>query len=445
MFDVTVLELFARAGGGGSGGGGGGGGGGDGGLFALPFVAAAGIGGFVKKKTQSKLAAFWVGMAAAALASLPYIFWNWFIFLIAFAGGIGGAFTGAFADKLGKFRANSKAAEAAVQRAAAGDTMWDPNYVTNYATQVFNRFQYDWSNFDTESIRQYTTQRYSNHVGLMLYAMQQMGRKNIMDGIQINEVIFSGAHDDQNNQGDRVSVAFLAQAHDQLIDTAANRTLTTTNEEFGEQWNFVREGNAWKLDSIDQATEDQNMLVQSLKQFAAANQMYFSPDWGRLLLPTRGQLFKNGFKNADINNHVIGFWTGELLVQLYTYNSGKDDDVTHYMVGQINLPKSYGGILVERRNKVFNRLKAPSGYKKVTLEWGDFNQRYNVYATDENQVTSFELLNPSFMAWLYDQDLKVNIEVVDNVVYLYSKISANERRYTEMLEILRRSHKELKM
>ena len=49
------------------------------------------------------------------------------------------------------------------------------------------------------------------------------------------------------------------------------------------------------------------------------------------------------------------------------------------------------------------------------------------------------------MAWLYDQDIKVNIEVVDNVVYLYAKLSANEQRYESMLEILKRSHKELKM
>ncbi len=31
------------------------------------------------------------------------------------------------------------------------------------------------------------------------------------------------------------------------------------------------------------------------------------------------------------------------------------------------------------------------------------------------------------MAWLYDQDIKVNIEVVDNVVS-YAKLSANEQR-----------------
>ena len=49
------------------------------------------------------------------------------------------------------------------------------------------------------------------------------------------------------------------------------------------------------------------------------------------------------------------------------------------------------------------------------------------------------------MAWLYDQDIKANIEVMDNIVILYARVSFDEKRYAEMLEILRRAHKELKM
>ena len=127
-------------------------------------------------------------------------------------------------------------------------------------------------------------------------------------------------------------------------------------------------------------------------------------------------------------------------------DEGPNKDMVYYLIGQIALPKSYGGILIERNNSILKKMMSPpKGYKKVKLEWGDFNKRYRVCATDTDKVTSFELLNPSFMAWLYDQDIKVNIEVVDNVVYLYAKLSQEEQRYAEMLEILKRSHKELKM
>jgi hypothetical protein len=68
-----------------------------------------------------------------------------------------------------------------------------------------------------------------------------------------------------------------------------------------------------------------------------------------------------------------------------------------------------------------------------------------VFATDMDKVTSFELLNPKFMADLYDKNLKVEIEVVDNVVYLYSKVGANEVRYADMLDILKQAFRELKL
>ena len=442
MFAIEMMSLLARAGGGGSSSSGGSGGGG---IFALPAVVAAGVAGFVRSKTGSKTAGVAVGMAAGTVVSLLYLWGGTFAFIVAMISTVIGAFGGAWADKLGRFRKGSAAAQRSVQQAAASDAVWSPERLTEYAASIFGKFQRDWQQMNVQSIRTYTTKRYANHISLMLYALQQMGRTNQMSNIRIKEVIITSAHDDANDQQDRVSFGILAQANDQLIDTTSGDVLTATTEEFGEQWNFVRHENTWLLDSIDQATEEESMLVRSLRQFAVDNRMYFSPDWGNLLLPTRGQLFTAGFKNADINNHIIGFWTGDLLVQLYTYRTKEDESGDQYVVGQINLPKSYGGILVERRGKLLSRLKAPRGYNKVSLEWGDFNKRYQVYATDENQVTSFELLNPSFMAWLYDQDIKVNIEVVNNVVYLYAKLSANEQRYESMLEILKRSHKELKM
>ncbi len=436
------LTVFARAGGGGSSSGGGGG---AVVLIALPGIVAASVSEPVKKRTQSKAAGTAVGLAAGLLVSLLYLLGGAIWFIIALVSAVIGAVAGALTDKLRRFRRNSQAAQQAVQKASMQDSAWNEQAIISYATTVFNRFQYDWERLDLTSIQQYTTPNYARHVGLMLYSLQQMGRVNQMSNVSISEAVITQAYDDQNNQNDRVSVGFVASADDKLIENGS--LIYRSAEEFGEQWNFVRSGNGWLLDGIDQATEDSVQFIASMRQFAAQYNMYFSPDWGHLLLPTRGELFKRGFQVADINNHIIGFWTGNLLVQLYTYNKPiGEDNMEYYIVGQVNLPKSYGGILVERPDsRLLKRFKAPSGYKKVQMEWGDFNKRYQVYATDENQVTSFELLNPSFMAWLYDQNIKVNIEVVDNVVYLYSRIAEGEMRYAEMMDILQKSHKELKM
>ena len=419
--------FFARAGGGGSGSSGGSL------ILMLPAAVSGGMAGFVKRKTRSKIAGFLVGVAVGLVFSLLYLAdLMWFV--CAVISTFVGAIVAVFIDKLQVFRRTSEEATATVRQASTADSLWQPDNLTNYARQVFERFQYDWSNLDYESIRKYTTQRYSNHIGLVMQALRQMGRRNIVDNVRINEAIFADAHDDANNQSDR-----------------------STNEEFAEKWNFVREGNEWKLDGINQPTEDVGTLIGSLNKFAEDNGMYFSLDWGRLLLPKGGNLFlPRYFNSADVNNHVIGIWDGGILVQLYTCvlkngngltDEGKNKDEINYLIGQIMLPKSYGGILIDRDdNSIFRkRIISPIGYKKVEMEWGDFNKRYTIFATNEDQAASFELLNPSFMAWLYDQDIKANIEVMDNIVILYARVSSDEKRYAEMLEILRRAHKELKM
>lgn len=445
MIDLSWVELFARAGGGGSGGGGSGGDGAY--ILALPATFGGLASLRIKKKFRSSVASLIVGMIVMTIVSLlliPMGVWMW---LTSFVLGIIGVWGGANHDLIGKFRKNRQQAAAVVNQASTVDSTWNQQRVIDYATAVFNRFQYDWQMMDLTSIQQYTTAEYAKHIGLMLYAMQQMGRRNEMQNIKIVETLITNAKDSANNTEDTVSVAFVANMEDYLIETASGKKLRVSTEDFGEQWNFVRDGDKWLLDSIDQGTEEALLVSDQMRQFARANSMYFSPDWGNLLLPNRGVLFKKGFNRTDINNHIIGYWQGDLLVQLYTYaNTSESGVATYYIIGQITLPKSYGGIIVERKDaRAILRLFAPKGYEKVTLEWADFNKRYRVYATRPDLIASLELLNPAFMVWLYDQNLKVNIEVVDNTVYLYSGVSRGEDRYAEMMEVLKRSYRELKL
>jgi len=178
--------------------------------------------------------------------------------------------------------------------------------------------------------------------------------------------------------------------------------------------------------------------------------MHYSLDWGWLLLPQRGQLFRHAsFKESDVNNHVIGQWRGR-IVQLYTYVP-VHRAAENYLVAQLTLPKSYGGIIIKRNSGWLGRgILSPQGYRRVSMEWPDFNKRYTVYATDVDEVTSFELLNPKFMADLYDQRLPFNIEVADNVVYLYAAttgltVSGSQARYAAGLDVLAAAFKELRL
>lgn len=80
------------------------------------------------------------------------------------------------------------------------------------------------------------------------------------------------------------------------------------------------------------------------------------------------------------------------------------------------------------------------------MEWNDFNDRYEVYAASRDALPAFELLNPKFMEFLYNKNPSYNLEVVDNVIYIYANIkNVTEKDYADLLEVLRAAYDELKM
>jgi hypothetical protein len=91
---------------------------------------------------------------------------------------------------------------------------------------------------------------------------------------------------------------------------------------------------------------------------------------------------------------------------------------------QSSIPKSYGSIFIVPKNinpsanKLFGKM--PNEYRQYETESNEFNNRYEVYATDLDKVTIFELLQPVYMAELIDTELTIGIEVVDNTLYIFS-------------------------
>ena len=122
-----------------------------------------------------------------------------------------------------------------------------------------------------------------------------------------------------------------------------------------------------------------------------------------------------------------------------------DSSNEYYLVGQINVPKKYEGIIVLPKKTKLKSVAIPSHYEKFELEWGEFNQYYDVYAMKKDALSAFELLNPKFMAELYDRELNYNIEVIDNTIYIFAKVvSTDKSQYAELLDVLSQAFKELK-
>jgi len=444
LLDVqSLLHSFGRGGGGGSGGGSGGGGGI---IVVLGYLPTHFVGYFLQKKLKNP-----IGFVLMVIFTLAYgVLW-WLLGSIGFIISIA-AFVGGPAGYFGWFGAISsrirKKAQKNLAAAAATDPAWDKATLDARVKDVFYNYQQDWSTFNTERIKQYCTPAYDYYTELMLAAIKLRGRRNQMDNVELIEWFPTEVDDLPDNTADRVVYYVHAKASDKLIETVdgQDRQLFDDKSDFSEYWTFVRSNNTWLLDSISQLTENSLMIKQSIKDFAAAHNMSYSPDWGWLLLPNRGQLFKNGkFGTSDINNHVIGIYNN-LLVELYSFLPSRNStQPTQYVIAQVALPKRYDSLVVEAKGSAITNVfkRTPRGYNKVTLEWPDFNKRYNVYATNVEQVTAFELLHPVYMEKLFALPFKVSIEVVENVVYLYSLDKKAD--YVTMFSLLQDAFKEMRL
>lgn len=458
------IEELARGGGGGSGGGGGGssGGSGSGGGGILYVVGLAGYVPMHLIASQLRKYLYkdhwfvgriigWVIGGLFALTSIVLIF-VLHSFLVAFYVNIPiaiGALIGTASGLNGwysKVSQNSKIKKA-LAVAASKDYVWNEDNLMKYVQGIFYKFQQDWTKFDNISMAKYMSPNYLNHTTLMIHALKGAHRiNNVMNPQIINSVIVT-ANDSAKNEEDSFEVAFTARADDRLYDDRNNTLLFKDPSKFTEYWRFIRSGNDWLFDGIRQETQSDATTSYAIAQFAQQNGLYYSADWGWLLLPADGYLFHHGkFGTSDINNHVIGY-VNNVLTQLYTYtpnpNNSSGFGIDQYLVVQTNVPKSYGRILVRRRSKFINW--PVKGLTQIKMEWGEFNNMYDVFASDLERVTSFELLNPLFMANLRDLPFEVNIEVTDNVVYLFTKGKTDINTYAALYDIVLKAHKEMKL
>lgn len=448
----VALELFARAGGGGSGGSSGGGGDGDGDgivfLALVGYVPTHGLGAFLRRKLPSESGA--ASLLAHVITWPLAIIWAIACFAMFGSGFFGsivalGAIVGAPAGLFNWFSEvlkQSAEVKQRLKRAAANDPMWDEAQLVDFAKQTFMRYQYDWSRQDTESMKQYMTEDYHYHASLFIYTLQLMQRTNTVEDIVIDEAVVVQVHDDQNDANDRVTIGITARAKDTLINTAANTAIFTDSNSFTEYWTFARSGSTWLLADIGQATADMAAYNNELAAFAAQNNYCYSVDMGWLFIPERGQLFGQAkFGVSDINNHAVGLYKESLLVQLYTYAAF--NGARPRVIARVNVPKTYGNIIVHRKRSSSINTR---GLERIETEWIQFNQQYEVYASNAEQATSFELLNPTYMEQLAALPFAVTIEVVDNVIYLYTDERGTDvATYGIMLDLVHKAFKELRL
>lgn len=306
------------------------------------------------------------------------------------------------------------------------------------AKRVFLEFQQAWANFDLKSMSSLVSAEYFKKMTLELNVLKNYERQNLM-----KDVAISGAYIKQTKDyKDGFLVFFTASAEDRLVDLREKKDLYIDHATFSEIWHFIKQGKGYVLDQIYQTTADTSKFDKNIESFADKNKFYYDPDFGWLMMPTRGAIFgPAGFGRADINNHVIGAYKDK-IVEFYSYEPQAGMGMEPITVAQAILPKRYDDILVTEKSW-YNFKPKQKDLERVETESNDFNKKFAIWAAKPDRATSFELLTTNFMEKIYSLDFEVNIEVVDNVLYLYSPgINLN---YQTMLEVLSWAFDEMKL
>lgn len=322
------------------------------------------------------------------------------------------------------------------------DPSWDEASIKRRVEYVFYQFQKSWSELDVVPMQEFLTDAYYKRMVLEMNVLRNMHRKNLMQGVKLTSVEILQVEDSADNSLDNFIAEIRARAKDVLWDEAANKELYHDSADFVEYWHFHRVGDDWKLNLISQATAELSLFEKSIEEFAKKNNFYYDPDFGWLMLPKKGVLFSRAtFLHSDVNNHVIGYYRDK-IVQFYTYTPRAENVYgNHFLVAQAILPISHKDILVKRK-KLFNWPKR--GLRRMSLESIEFNNKFCLWAHPEDQSRPLELLTPNFMEKIYGLPFELNIEVVDNVVYFFTK-NRGADNYQQMLEVLSWAFDEMKM
>ncbi|MBI5530391.1 MAG: DUF3137 domain-containing protein [Candidatus Doudnabacteria bacterium] len=318
----------------------------------------------------------------------------------------------------------------------------DRNALYAEVENLFKSFQKAWGEFDLKTMEQLVTPEYYKRMVLELSVLQNEKRANPMNNVSVHEILVIG-EEQPGETTQKLTLQITASAFDSLMDTEINKPLFSDSSRFTEYWHLVqRLDKKWVLDFITQETEDAAMYEKDIADFAQQNNFYYDADFGWLMMPNKGVLFKQtNFGRSDINNHVIGYYRDK-IVEFYTYIPNTESrSPENYVIAQAILPKSYYDILIKK--KKFLQLPV-WGLKKMSLESADFNNKFSLWADERDQINSLELLTPNFMEKIYNLPFELNIELVGNTLYFYTQ-DRGAANYPQMLEIISWAFDEMKL
>lgn len=135
------------------------------------------------------------------------------------------------------------------------DRIWNYRYMISQVESIFFKVQGAWMKRDQNISKEFMSERIYNKHKAQTDLMIKEGRTNILSKMNIKEIMIFSIEDYKNDDLDTFSAFIQGSMIDYDIDDKTHAILTgsdTEIENFKEIWTFIRDGNKWLLDEIDQ-------------------------------------------------------------------------------------------------------------------------------------------------------------------------------------------------
>ena len=163
-------------------------------------------------------------------------------------------------------RKKSRACNDLLVRLEKQDPAWDLDSIKHRIAQVFFKVQQAWMARDQNLARDCMSDAIFEKHKIQTDQMIAEHRKNILESINLIETDVVDVEDFSDNKKDRFWVYLKGSMIDYTIDDTTDRIVSGQQkpEEFTELWKFIRAGDNWILDEIDQ-----KVSLFKLKKFGA--------------------------------------------------------------------------------------------------------------------------------------------------------------------------------
>jgi predicted lipid-binding transport protein (Tim44 family) len=144
------------------------------------------------------------------------------------------------------------------------DKMWNYRYMTSQVEKIFFKVQEAWMKRDQNISKDLMSERIFNKHKMQTDLMVEEGRINVLSKINIKEITIFSIEDYKNDEFDTFSAFIIGSMIDYDIDEKTQNILNGSDSEidnFKEIWTFIRRGNKWVLDEIDQ-----NVTIGDIKK-----------------------------------------------------------------------------------------------------------------------------------------------------------------------------------